>query len=139
MPAKKKYTQSIFDDLKTHPGEQTFGYLSLMYEVFDALTETRSMKKKLTQQALAKKSGIAQPTIARIEAGRANPTLLQVVKLAHALDLKIKFEETKYTEGDYEGYLEKMASNDYQPFASRAFSAARCSASCLDGPEPVAT
>ncbi len=104
--AFKKYTQEIFDRLKKEDEHPSFGHLSLMYEVFEALAQTRSMKLKMTQQMLADKSGIAQPTIARIEAGRANPTLLQVIKITRALNLKIIFEEKKYPEGDYDGYLE---------------------------------
>jgi len=46
-------------------------------------------KKKLTQKALAKKLGTKQSAIARLESGRANPTLEFMQKTAEALDKKL--------------------------------------------------
>ena len=46
----------------------------------------------LTQQQLADRSGIPQPSIGRIETGRTNPKLSTLLQLVHALggELSIK-------------------------------------------------
>ena len=105
MPAPKKYTQFIFDGIDSPNNSNPHGFLSLMFEVFKEMALIRN-KKRLSQHDLAKKCGIAQATIAKIEAGRGNPTLLQLTKIAHALGQKITFEPTEFPPGDYEGYLE---------------------------------
>jgi transcriptional regulator with XRE-family HTH domain len=47
------------------------------------------IEKNLTQSQLAKKARISQPSLARFESGRANPTLSYLYKLFAALDLKL--------------------------------------------------
>ncbi len=48
-------------------------------------------KKKLTQQALAKRTGIQQAEISRIEKGKANPTLKTLATIGKALGAPILF------------------------------------------------
>jgi transcriptional regulator with XRE-family HTH domain len=43
----------------------------------------------MTQAQLAEMIGISQPRIARIERGEANPRLITLSKLAHALDVSL--------------------------------------------------
>ena len=105
MPAHKKYTQFIFDEMENVNGAETFGYLGMMFEVIKDLTKLRT-QIPLSQNDIAEKSGIAQPTITKIEAGRGNPTLMQLIKITKALGYKIKFEPAKFGPGDYEGYME---------------------------------
>ena len=105
MSAPKKYTQFIFDDLDDPQRAEPYGYLGLCLKVCKNLIDAR-WKKRLTQHDLAKKSGIAQPTIAKIESGRGNPTLMQLVKIAHALGYKIALEPAEFGPGDFEGYME---------------------------------
>lgn len=50
------------------------------------LRETRG----LTQQQLAKLSGIPRPTLANLESGSANPTLTVLVRVAAALQLRVE-------------------------------------------------
>jgi len=102
----KKYTQEIFDDLVKNKTDPSYGDLSLVFEIFRDLTDIRNNIACMSQNDLARKSGIAQSSIARIESGRANPTLMQLVKLARGLDHKIKFEPAKFVPGDYESYKE---------------------------------
>lgn len=47
--------------------------------------------KKLTQTQLAKRTGISQGKISKIERGEANPTLKVMAKIASALDMTIGF------------------------------------------------
>ncbi|NRA32210.1 MAG: helix-turn-helix transcriptional regulator [Polyangiaceae bacterium] len=46
--------------------------------------------RNLTQARLAKTSGVPRPTIANLESGTANPTLLVLVKIAAALQVSIE-------------------------------------------------
>lgn len=45
--------------------------------------------KKMTQEELARRSGISRPNIARFESGKYNPTLEMMVRIAAALDMKL--------------------------------------------------
>ena len=62
------------------------------FAVINAIINARA-KKGITQEQLAKKLGTKQSAIARLESGRANPSVLFLKKLAEALDsnLQIKF------------------------------------------------
>lgn len=53
------------------------------------------LTRGLSQQALAKLSGIPRPTLAHLESGSANPTLLVLHSLAHALQISIEELITK--------------------------------------------
>jgi len=46
--------------------------------------------KKMTQQALADKTGIARPNIARMENGSYNPTVDMMVRMADGLGMTIE-------------------------------------------------
>lgn len=63
------------------------------FAVITAILEAR-VKKHMTQESLAKKIGTKQSAIARIESGRANPSVSFLQKLAEALGKKliIRFE-----------------------------------------------
>ncbi len=92
--ANKKYTQFIFDDVRDPDRKDMYGHLGLMYEFFALIPELRR-QKRMTQHDLAQKSEISQPLLAKIEAGRANPTIKQLVKIAGGFDCKLTFEEKK--------------------------------------------
>ncbi|MDP2685401.1 MAG: helix-turn-helix transcriptional regulator [bacterium] len=47
-------------------------------------------KKKITQCQLAKKTGMPQSQIARLESGNQNTTLVTLYRVARALDLQVK-------------------------------------------------
>jgi len=49
----------------------------------------RRRQLKLTQARLAKKSGVGQAEISKIESGRSNPTLETLSVLAKALDCRL--------------------------------------------------
>jgi transcriptional regulator with XRE-family HTH domain len=46
-------------------------------------------KKRETQESVAKKAGIAVPTLSHIEAGHANPTWATVRDIADALEVTV--------------------------------------------------
>ncbi len=61
------------------------------YLIISQLIEARR-KKGLTQNDLAKRIGTKQSAIARIESGKANPTISFLEKLATALDSKLTIQ-----------------------------------------------
>ena len=64
------------------------------------LKDIKEIRKKfdLTQVELAKKSGVSQSLIAKIEAGKLDPTFSKAQKIFDALDNLTKKEETKCSE-----------------------------------------
>ena len=52
-------------------------------------------KQKLTQPALAKRSGVAQADISRIERGALNATTDTLAKLGRAMGVRLAFVDTK--------------------------------------------
>lgn len=49
-------------------------------------------EKKMTQEKLARLSGISRPNITRFESGYYNPSLEMLVRIAAAMDMEIKLE-----------------------------------------------
>ena len=50
------------------------------------------LKKKISQNDLADKTGIKQAHISRLESGRANPSLTTLFKIAKALDANLRLD-----------------------------------------------
>ena len=75
-----------------------FNALQPEYEIISKLIETR-IELGLTQKELAKKCGIRQSNISRLESGKANPTIKFLQKIAKALDadLFIEFRKKVYS------------------------------------------
>lgn len=48
--------------------------------------------KKMTQEELAKRTGISRPNISRFESGNYNPSLEMMVRMAAALDMKVNMK-----------------------------------------------
>lgn len=72
--------------------KKEFDKLAPRYAVISQLIEAR-IKNKMTQAEVAKMVGTKQSAIARVESGRANPSIEFLQKLANALNssLEIKF------------------------------------------------
>ncbi|OGY22957.1 MAG: hypothetical protein A2172_03425 [Candidatus Woykebacteria bacterium RBG_13_40_15] len=58
------------------------------FEIVKAIVEAR-IKKKISQEELAKRMKTGQAVISRLETATASPSLSQIRKLADALDLKV--------------------------------------------------
>ena len=46
----------------------------------------------LTHKQLSKKTGITQPDTSKLENGNANPSIMTLKRLAHAMGMKLKIE-----------------------------------------------
>lgn len=57
-------------------------------EVIKQYVECRK-EKKMTQEELAKRTGISRPNISRFESGNYNPSLEMMVRIAAALDMSL--------------------------------------------------
>jgi DNA-binding XRE family transcriptional regulator len=62
--------------------------LQVKYRMLDQIIQARRALK-LTQQELAKRAGLGQAEVSKIERGRKSPTLDTYSRLAAALDLEV--------------------------------------------------
>lgn len=75
---------------------EEFNNLQPEYEIISKLIEAR-LEFGLTQKELAKKCGIKQSNISRLESGKSNPTIKFLQKIASALDAELFIEFRKKT------------------------------------------
>ena len=83
------WDEDLARDLRDPEFKRMFEAEKLKLEVSLMLIELRK-KKKLTQQALAKKLGTSQSAIARIEAGKLNVTIETLGKMAATMQASVK-------------------------------------------------
>lgn len=69
--------------------KKEYDALETEYRLLGAIIERR-LQKGLTQEALARKVGTKQAAIARLESGRANPTIGFLKRVAGALDAELE-------------------------------------------------
>ena len=60
--------------------KKAYDELEVDFNIHKALVEAR-IRKNMTQKQLAKKAGIAQSAVSRIESGKINSTLMSIQKL----------------------------------------------------------
>lgn len=77
--------------LNNHKVSEEYQKLAPRYQLISQLIEAR-VSKGLTQAQLAQKIGSRQSVIARLESGKANPTIAFLEKLAKAIGLKLKIQ-----------------------------------------------
>lgn len=75
--------------LKDPALKKEYDALETEYRLLRAIIQRR-LEKGLTQEALARKVGTKQAAIARLESGRANPTIGSLKKVAEALDADLE-------------------------------------------------
>lgn len=71
--------------------KKEYDALEAEYELIDALIKARAFAN-VTQKELAKRSGIDQANISKIETGVYSPTINTLKKLADGLNMKLKIE-----------------------------------------------
>ncbi len=86
MKSFKEYKKQALRD----PGlKKAYDDLEPEYRLASSLIEAR-LNKNLTQEELAKKAGVTQNTITRLESGVNNPTFATVNRVANALGKELK-------------------------------------------------
>lgn len=93
------FEQYLKQELESNPSvREEFDALQPEYEIIRKIISAR-IELGLTQKELAKKCGIKQSNISRLESGKANPTIKFLQKIAKALDsdLFIEFRKRDYS------------------------------------------
>ena len=86
------FDEFLKESLKNPKIKAEYNHQQPEFAVINAIIDARA-KRGITQEQLAKKLGTKQSAIARLESGRANPSIAFLKKLAQALNsnLQIKF------------------------------------------------
>lgn len=93
------FEQYLKQELENNPSVcEEFNALQPEYEIIRKIIAAR-IELGLTQKELARKCGIKQSNISRLESGKANPTIKFLQKIAKALDsdLFIEFRKRDYS------------------------------------------
>lgn len=83
------FDEFLQESLKNPKIRKEFNRLQPEYAVIDAVLKARK-DKGMTQKQLATKIGTKQSVISRLEAGRANPSVAFLAKLANALGTRLE-------------------------------------------------
>lgn len=83
------YQELGFSEAEAKKIKEDAKYIQVIY----SLKEQRK-KIGLTQEELAKKSGVSRPMLSKIESGNRNATLETLMRVAHAMDkaIEVKFK-----------------------------------------------
>lgn len=84
----KSYTEIKEQLLKDKATHKVYQDLGVEFALVESIIEKR-LAKGFTQAALAHKIGTKQSSIARLESGNYNPSLIFLGKIAKALDTKL--------------------------------------------------
>jgi DNA-binding XRE family transcriptional regulator len=82
----KEYKKEALKDPKF---KKAYDALEPEFKLASSLIQAR-IDKKLTQQQLAKKAGVSQTIIARLESADSNPTVASVSRVASVLGKELK-------------------------------------------------
>lgn len=88
----KTFDKYLEEQLKDHEFKEEYKKISPELDIIKAMLDARKLQN-LTQEELAKKTGIDQADISKLENGTRNPTINLLKRLAEGLgmDLKIEF------------------------------------------------
>lgn len=84
-----KHQDVLRESLKDPVFKAAYDVLEPEYKLAQSMIEAR-LAKKLTQEELAVKAGVAQTTIARLESGTNNPTIATVSRVASVLGKELR-------------------------------------------------
>lgn len=79
--------------LKDPAFKKAYDALEPEFKLASSLIQAR-IDNKLTQQQLAKKAGVSQTVVARLESGEANPTVGTISRVASVLGRELKLVGT---------------------------------------------
>ncbi|MDU2558406.1 MAG: helix-turn-helix transcriptional regulator [Anaerococcus prevotii] len=88
----KTFDKYLEEQLKDEEFKEEYKKISPELDIIKAMLDARKLQN-LTQEELAKKTGINQADISKLENGTRNPTINLLKRLAEGLgmDLKIEF------------------------------------------------
>ena len=88
----KTFDKYLEEQLKDEEFKEEYKKISPELDIIKAMLDARKLQN-LTQEELAKKTGIDQADISKLENGARNPTINLLKRLAEGLgmDLKIEF------------------------------------------------
>jgi DNA-binding XRE family transcriptional regulator len=89
MKAYKSYKEYKKEALKDPELKAAYDALEPEFKMAESMIRAR-LAKQLTQEQLAKKAGVTQNTIARLESGTNNPTIATVSRVASALGKELR-------------------------------------------------
>jgi DNA-binding XRE family transcriptional regulator len=89
MKTYKSYKDYKKEALKDPELKAEYDALEPEFKMALSMIDAR-VAKKLTQEELAKKAGVTQNTIARLESGTTNPTIGTISRVARALGKELK-------------------------------------------------
>src|SRR3989344_1862872 len=93
---KPKYytTEELKRELFKDPGvKKAYEDLQPEFAIVQAIIDAR-VKKKISQEELARRMGTGQAVISRLENANAKPSLSLIKRLANALNLKVELRLT---------------------------------------------
>jgi transcriptional regulator with XRE-family HTH domain len=85
------FREHLKEQIKDPAFRQAWEESELSYQIARALIKLR-LDLNLTQQELARKAGVPQSVIARLESGKHLPSLRSLEKIAKKLGLQIKLD-----------------------------------------------
>lgn len=95
MPINPKYLTPHQAVMKAELGDSTFRQLweasAAQREVVKTIMGER-LRRKMSQEELAKRAGMKQPNIARIESGSRGVSIETLAKIAHAFGTKLDIQ-----------------------------------------------
>lgn len=95
MRKKRFYTHKELHDKWMKNSEYRLAYENLEpeFEIAKQIIEAR-IKRKISQEELAKRMGTGQAAVSRLEGANASPSLALIKRLANALNLKFELKFT---------------------------------------------
>ena len=89
MVSSKKVDDYLQEQLKNPEFKKEWDDIQPEMEVIRTMMNIR-IKKKMTQKDLAKKTGLQQADISRLENGTRNPSLKMLKRLANGMGMELK-------------------------------------------------
>ncbi len=85
------YKDFLNEQLQNEEFKKEYDALEAEFAIIQAMLDARKASG-LTQKDLAKRTGIAQADISKLENGNANPSLKTLQRLADGMGMKLKLE-----------------------------------------------
>jgi len=86
-----EFRELLEEQLKDPEFRAEYEALEPEFAIVQAMIDARK-NSGLTQKQLAKRTGIAQGDISKLESGSGNPSLKTLQRLAAAMDMKLRLE-----------------------------------------------